>query len=93
MKNDQRNYILVGVFVLAMLAGLIVWIITLSGGGRAVEIYQTRFESVLGLTAGGTQVHYNGFPVGKIETIRRSNDGAPKLFVLELSVEEGWQIA
>lgn len=92
MKSDQRNYVVVGVFVLAMLAGLIMWIVTLSGGGRAVDIYQTRFESVLGLTAGGTQVHFNGFPVGKIETIDRSSDGNPKLFVLGLSIAKGWRI-
>jgi len=92
MKNDQRNYIVVGIFVIAMLAGLILWIAKLSGTSGATDIYRTRYDSVLGLSAGGTQVYLNGFPIGKIESIERAEAGAEKMFVLEVSVKKGWQI-
>jgi len=92
MKKDQRNYVVVGVFVIAMIAGLILWIALLSGNTGATERYVTRYDTVLGLTAGGTRVYLNGFQVGKIERIERAEPGAPKLFELELSVKEGWEI-
>jgi phospholipid/cholesterol/gamma-HCH transport system substrate-binding protein len=47
---------------------------------------------VLGLSAGGTQVYLNGFPVGKIESIEPAEDGAEKMFLLEISVKSGWQV-
>ena len=92
MKNDQRNYIIVGVFVIAMVAGLILWIALLSGGTGATDRYRIRYDSVLGLTAGGTQVYFNGFPIGKIESIEPTDEGAEKMFVLEVSVKRGWKI-
>ena len=92
MKNDQRNYIIVGVFVIAMIAGLILWIALLSGATGATDSYRTRYDSVLGLTAGGTQVFFNGFQIGKIESIERAEDGAEKMFVLEISIKKGWQV-
>lgn len=92
MKSDQRNYVVVGIFVIAMVAGLILWIALLSGGTGATDAYRARFDSVLGLTAGGTQVYFNGFQIGKIESIERSENGADKMFVLDISVKKGWQI-
>lgn len=92
MKNDQRNYIIVGVFVIAMIAGLILWIALLSGATGATDTYRTRYDSVLGLSAGGTQVFFNGFQIGKIESIERAEDGAEKMFVLEISIKKGWQV-
>ncbi|MBW2288602.1 MAG: MCE family protein [Deltaproteobacteria bacterium] len=92
MKNDQRNYVVVGVFVIAMVAGLILWIATLAGNTGSTDTYLTRYDSVLGLSAGGTQVYLNGFQIGKIESIERAEDGAEKMFLLEISVKSGWQI-
>jgi phospholipid/cholesterol/gamma-HCH transport system substrate-binding protein len=92
MKNDQKNYIIVGVFVVAMVAGLIMWIALLSGATGATDSYRTRYDAVLGLTAGGTQVFFNGFQIGKIESIERAEDGAEKMFLLEVSIKEGWKI-
>jgi phospholipid/cholesterol/gamma-HCH transport system substrate-binding protein len=92
MKNDQRNYIVVGVFVVAMVVGLILWIALLSGATGATDSYRTRYDSVLGLSAGGTQVFFNGFQIGKVESIERAEDGSEKMFVLDLSVKQGWEI-
>jgi len=92
MKNDQRNYIVVGIFVIAMVAGLILWIAMLAGSTGSADTYVTRYDSVLGLSAGGTQVYLNGFQIGKIESIERAAEGAEKMFVLEVSVKSGWKI-
>ncbi|MFQ5415977.1 MAG: MlaD family protein [Myxococcota bacterium] len=92
MKDDQRNYILVGTFVLAMITGLILWIALLSGGTGATDTYHIRYGDVLGLTPGGTQVYYDGFPVGKIEVIERDPDGDGQEFRLDVSIARGWEI-
>jgi len=55
MRDDQRNYILVGVFVIAMITGLLVWLALLSGRTSATESYYLRYTNVLGLSE-GTQI-------------------------------------
>lgn len=91
MRDDQRNYILVGVFVIAMLAGLLLWLALLSGRTGSTESYYLRFTNVLGLST-GTQIYYSGFPVGLIDSIEAVDDGNPQLFKLNVSIKEGWKI-
>jgi phospholipid/cholesterol/gamma-HCH transport system substrate-binding protein len=90
MRDDQRNYIVVGVFVLAMLAGLVMWIVRLTGAGPT-DAYYVRFDAVTGL-AEGAQVTFNGYPIGKIESIEHPNDGNAQRFRLKVNVEQGWKI-
>ena len=63
MRDDQRNYILVGVFVIAMVAGLVLWIAMISGRTGATDAYTIRYDGVLGLAA-GTQIYFDGYPIG-----------------------------
>jgi len=65
MRDDRRSYIAVGAFVVAMVAALVVWLAALSGSGFAAHSYFVVYANVLGL-AEGTQVLYEGFPVGQI---------------------------
>src|SRR5215217_8221173 len=68
--ETRSNHILVGGVVLALLAGLVAFIVWLSQvSGDSQQGYDIFFrQSVEGL-AKGTAVTYNGVPVGQIEAI------------------------
>ncbi len=94
MRDESRNYALVGVFVVAMVVALIVWLAVLSGRTGGTDDYRIRYESVLGLSP-GTQVYYQGYPIGMIETIEPimgPADAEDKLFELVARVRRGWFI-
>jgi phospholipid/cholesterol/gamma-HCH transport system substrate-binding protein len=91
MREAQRNYVVVGIFVVAMVVGLVVWIAALSGRTGATDPYSIRYANVMGL-AEGTQVFYEGYPVGVIDRIRRVNGAAEPHFRVDVSVERGWRI-
>jgi phospholipid/cholesterol/gamma-HCH transport system substrate-binding protein len=90
MRDDQRNYILVGVFVIAMLAGLVMWIAMLTGGTGATASYYIRYDAVTGLEK-GAQVYFDGYPIGRIESIKPVEDNE-KRFKLDVSVSQDWKI-
>ena len=91
MKEHQRNYILVGIFVIAMVVGLVTWIGMVSGRAGSTHDYTIRFGSVLGLKE-GTQVYFDGYPVGLIEKIDYLSDGDPQSFRLDVAIDEKWKI-
>jgi len=78
--------------VIAMLAGLLLWIALLSGRTGATDSYTIRYGDVLGLSAGSTRLYFGGFPVGKIESIERIDDDDPRIFQLKVSVKRSWEI-
>jgi phospholipid/cholesterol/gamma-HCH transport system substrate-binding protein len=91
MRDDQRNYVIVGTFVIAVTVGLVVWIAVLAGRTGATDDYHAHFANVMGLSS-GTQVLYQGYPVGMIEDIRPAVREGRQVFRLDLSVERGWPI-
>jgi phospholipid/cholesterol/gamma-HCH transport system substrate-binding protein len=91
MRDDQRNYVVVGVFVIAMVVGLVLWIAMISGRTGATDAYYIRYDAVPGL-AKGAQIFFDGYPVGRIESIRPMDDGDEQRFRLDVSVERGWKI-
>jgi len=68
MRDDKRNYIVVGAFVIAMLVALILWIGLLSGRTGATDDYYIVYNNVMGLKK-GVEILYEGFPVGRIDAI------------------------
>ncbi len=91
MRDDRRNYLLVGAFVIAMLAGLLVWLALLSGRTGATDPYYVVFNNVMGLTP-GTKVLYEGYPVGRIEEISPADGGGDGRFRVDLRIRRGWRI-
>lgn len=90
MREESRNYALVGAFVVVMILSLIVWLAVLSGRTGATDVYRIRYESVLGLRP-GTQVYYQGYPIGTVDTITPIEDAARgRLFELSAKVQQGW---
>jgi phospholipid/cholesterol/gamma-HCH transport system substrate-binding protein len=91
MKEDQRNYLLVGIFVIAMVVGLVAWIGMVSGRAGSTVDYYIRYGSVLGLKE-GTQVYFDGYPVGLIDRISYVTDGDPQPFRLDVAINDEWRI-
>ncbi len=91
MRDDRRSYILVGAFVVAMVAALVVWLATLSGRGFAAHEYSVVYVNVLGL-AEGTQVLYVGFPVGQITGIEPIERDGKRAFRIELGIRRDWKL-
>ncbi len=94
MKSDQINYLVVGSFVIAMLAGLTVAIALLTGRTGATDTYFTSYKDATGLKF-GSQVLYMGYPVGQVEEIVPEVENGSVSFRVQLEVDEdfkNWQV-
>jgi phospholipid/cholesterol/gamma-HCH transport system substrate-binding protein len=89
--EDRRHYVLVGAFVVAMTAALLLWIGLISGRTGATDPYYTVYENVLGLEP-GARILYEGHPVGVIHDIRPVERDGRRVFRVDLRVREGWPI-
>lgn len=87
MKSDRVNYIIVGGFVILMLAGIVISVAMLAGRTGATDTYYTRYEDVTGLKF-GSQVLYMGFPVGQVESISPELENGTLVFRLELALTD-----
>lgn len=91
MRHQNLNYAVVGVFVLAMLAAALAAAVMLSGGAGARDRYVIVFDNVADVKF-GTQVRYEGFPVGQVEAIEPVAENGATVFHLDVSVREGFVI-
>lgn len=91
MRSSKINYVVVGAFVVAMTAALVIMLITLSGGGGAVDRYYAVYRNVTGIDF-GAQVLYEGYPIGQVEDVTPAPEGGGMRFRVDFSVREGWQI-
>ncbi len=96
MKSNTLNYLVVGVFMLAMLVGLLGAVLALQGHtGGAADTYYTSFHDVTDIKF-GTRVLYMGYPVGQVEAVEPVTDDSGRIsaFRLTLSVrrraEQSW---
>jgi phospholipid/cholesterol/gamma-HCH transport system substrate-binding protein len=83
--------ILVGLFVLAMLAALIVGIALLTGRSGPADRYYTVYRNVTDIGF-GTAVLYEGYPVGQVEAVTPRPADTGMEFLVEFSVIRGWRI-
>jgi phospholipid/cholesterol/gamma-HCH transport system substrate-binding protein len=101
MQDSRINYVVVGVFVTAMLAALIVALSVLSGRTGATDTYYTVYDNVTGLKY-GTVVLYEGYQIGQVDTIEPMAGSAPPagpatapktvMFKVIMKVRKGWHI-
>ena len=91
MRDYSRSYAVVGSFVLAVVVGTVFALAWLRGRSGPTETYTTSFDHVAGIQF-GTQVLYQGYRVGQVESIEPAPPEADKRFRLELAIEEGWFI-
>jgi phospholipid/cholesterol/gamma-HCH transport system substrate-binding protein len=92
VRDERRNYLVAGGFVVAMLVALLVWIGLLSGRTWGADRYHVHFARVHGLKA-GTKVFFDGYPVGLIEGIARPVDTEQgRRFRVDLRIRDGWRV-
>ncbi|MCF8482608.1 MAG: MlaD family protein [Rhodospirillum sp.] len=91
MNASRANHLIVGIFVLAMIIGIIVAASMISGHSGSTDTYYATYSNVGGIKY-GTQVLYEGYRVGQVEEITPSQTPEGTTFRLELSVQEGWHI-
>lgn len=91
MQHQNINYAVVGAFVLAMLAAALTSAVMLTGGAGARDRYVIVFDNVADVKF-GTQVRYEGYPIGQVEVIEPVAQDGGMVFQLEVSVHEGWAI-
>jgi phospholipid/cholesterol/gamma-HCH transport system substrate-binding protein len=91
VADDRRNYVMVGSFVLAMGVALVVWLAILTGRTGATDRYHIFYGNVMGL-APGSEVLFEGYPVGLIESIAPAAPGEKQRFRVDVSVRRGWPI-
>lgn len=91
MNTAKINYVVVGAFVAAMLVGAMIAIAMLTGRTGATDSYYSIYKNVTGVKF-GTQILYEGYPIGQVETVTPiAKDGA-MLFRVDYEVQKGWQI-
>ena len=91
MNTAKINYVAVGAFVTVALVGLVVSIAMLSGRTGSTDSYFAVYKNVTGVKF-GTQVLYEGYPIGQVEQVTPVADGGAMLFRIDFEVTEGWQI-
>ena len=87
--ETRANYVLIGAFVLVIIAsvfGFIFWLYKSSDGGPRADILVEFPGSVTGLSVGG-QVLFNGIRIGSVQSLSFSTDGSPRV-VARLQVDE-----
>jgi phospholipid/cholesterol/gamma-HCH transport system substrate-binding protein len=90
MKSSKINYTVVGTFVIAMVAGLVVAIALLTGRTGATDEYFTVYDDATGLKF-GSQVLYMGFPVGQVEEITPDTAGERMRFRIRMSITRAFR--
>ena len=91
MREEGRHYFVVGAFVVAMSAGLVLWLAVLAGRTGATDSYSVVYDKVMGLSA-GTQVLYQGYVIGVVESIEPEMAGTAAGFRVHLAVQRDWPI-
>jgi phospholipid/cholesterol/gamma-HCH transport system substrate-binding protein len=91
MRHQNLNYAVIGAFVLTMLAAALAAAVALSGGAGARDRYSVIFDNVADVKF-GTQVRFEGYPVGQVEAIDPVVENGTTVFRLDISVQEGFAI-
>ncbi len=91
MNTPKMNYAAVGGFVVIILIALMAVITTLTGQTGATDPYFTVYKNVTGVKF-GTQVLYEGYPVGQVEEVKPEAVNGAMMFRVDFEVTEGWQI-
>ena len=91
MKRDNVNYLMVGTFVLVMLAAFFVFLFAITGSTGPSDRYIVYYENVSGVKF-GTGVYYEGYRVGQVESLVPEAGETGMRYRLDLSIAAGWRI-
>ncbi|MCB1877296.1 MAG: MCE family protein [Chromatiales bacterium] len=91
MRRDNVNYLLVGGFVLLMLAALVVALYLLTGRSGPSDRYHAYYANVAGIRF-GTPVYYEGFQIGQVDAVSPEEGARGLRFRVDFAVQRGWKI-
>ena len=91
MYKQKINYVIIGIFVTAMLSAAVGSIALLAGRTGPADRYFIVLDNVADVKF-GTQVRYEGYPVGQVEGITPVVEGAGMEFRVEISLQPGWRV-
>ncbi|MCP5372380.1 MAG: MCE family protein [Hyphomicrobiales bacterium] len=91
MKSNKINYFIVGTFVIAMIVGLVGAVAMLTGYSGSTDTYYAVYRNITGVKF-GTQVMYEGYPIGQVTEVTPTPDDQGMKFRVDLEVIEGWRI-
>lgn len=91
MKRDTINYLLVGLFTIAMFAVVLVALFRITGRNVNTTTYYALFDRVPGVRS-GTPVTYNGFRIGQVTAITPHREKGVTRYQLGLAVRSDWEI-
>jgi phospholipid/cholesterol/gamma-HCH transport system substrate-binding protein len=91
MKDSSINYVVVGGFVSVMVVVFVIIISILAGSTGATDKYYTVYNNVGGLKY-GTQVLYEGYQIGQVDSIEPMFDDDSVQFRVNIEIDEGWVI-
>jgi phospholipid/cholesterol/gamma-HCH transport system substrate-binding protein len=91
MYKQKINYVIIGIFVTAMLSAGVGSIALLTGRTGPADHYFVVLDNVADVKF-GTQVRYEGYPVGQVEDITPVVEGAGMTFRVGISIRPGWRV-
>src|SRR3990172_5829245 len=91
MRRDRVNYFVIGVFVLAAGAALLLLLYRLTGTTGPTDRYHAYYDNVAGIKY-GTVTYYKGFQVGQVESVSPEHREHRTRYRVEFSVTRGWKI-
>ncbi len=92
MRHQRLNYVVVGIFTLAMLVAGIGSMVMLSGRTGETDAYHLVMDNVADVRF-GTQVRYEGYPIGQVERVVPFAENGRMQFRIEVAIERGWRIS
>lgn len=91
MKRDTVNYLVVGLFVCAVLVAFLVLMVFVTGRSGPSDHYNAFYEDVTGINL-GTGVFFEGYRVGQVEEVKPIPAPSGMRYKVSFSVAEGWRI-
>ncbi len=91
MKQENINYLVVGVFVLSMFILLLIVLLHISGKAGGTEPYYVLYTNISGIDK-GTPVTYGGYHIGQVGEITPQHIDGNTHYRLELALKAGWKI-
>lgn len=91
MRNEKISYVVVGAFVVAMVAALLVSVAVLTGRTGDTDPYYAVYGNVSGINP-GTKVLYEGFMIGQVERVEPERIGNDIRFKVWMDIRKGWTI-
>ena len=91
MKRENINYIVVGSFVLIVVACFFAFLYQITGNTGPTDKYYVTYNNVTGIKF-GTPVSFEGYQVGQVEEITPVRLESKTSYRLVLSIKQDWPI-